>query len=309
MLRHLLYITPFTGGSGHIVRGLSIIRALRRRGWGGRATIVAPDTTMVLPDPIHAMFPQVGATLVHLVGYVGAVSTDAEMPRILRDSTYIHELERLRPDAIVVDSDWRDTAPASAEVAPVTLTVRYVRDPWWYGFRGHAPNVTSVGIEPLVHPNLIHRFVDPLVATWDARPLLSGDTYSHRLPLRDEDRAVVAGLSMAAPRIAATGDRVWVVSSNPNRLWKLADQQNRDPVWVNLPWAWDFLRQVDGPIVASAGYVSYWTAHYFGLAPRVQWVPDEMTAYDDQRIRIKHARTGSFTNGADALAGMLLGES
>src|SRR5262249_30771145 len=154
---HPMRIAYFTGGNvgaGHLVRGIAIERALRRRGFAGDYRAFGP----ALPYPAAAE-----------TGYTALTVVEEELrdPARARTSEVAAALEASRPDLLVVDMFWaplRHLLPLPG--CESWLLARVCPRGWFVG----PPDTRFeprqfrrvVAIEPFRHPAL-RESVDPVV--------------------------------------------------------------------------------------------------------------------------------------------------
>jgi hypothetical protein len=283
------YFTAGTVGVGHFVRGLALGRALARRGFAGVYRAFGPR----LPYPAAAG----GADFEP----VAVVEEELRDPARAPASAVAAALAAFRPDLLVVDMFW---APLR-HVLPLPgceswLLVRACPRAWFTGPRDtpFAPTQFRrvVAIEPFRHV-AVRETVDPVVVC-NADECRPPQALRERLGVSPERPLVVvahAGIAGERATIEAGARGEHVVRFD------LFEERALFPVAEWLPG-------VDR-VHCGAGYNAFWEARWLGYASRTSFRPFPRKI-DDQAWRVATCLHYPMrANGADTLAGWIVGAS
>lgn len=279
----IAFFTAGTVGLGHVVRGLAIARALRRRGCQASFRIFSP-----VPAPAHQNWAEL--ELVHVAG------AELDEPRRALESGLFRSLAAYNPDLLLVDLFWaplRHILPALH--CEAWLLLRCVPLWWFSGSRrrpfARAQFARAFAMEPLVDwPGA--EPLDPVVIS-NPEECQAAGALRDRLGLAPSRRLVVAIHAGRPGEILRLGGGPDCIRWNGS-----------EPVFP-FPAA-EWLRDAD-EIFSGAGYNSYWEAVWLGYAGNVRFMPFPRPI-DDQRRRTKLASGFRMTNnGADVLAAYIAG--
>jgi hypothetical protein len=277
------YFTAGTVGAGHLVRGLAMGRALRRRGFAGEYRAFGPAT----PYPVAAG---------HQHCALAIRETELRDPARAGASEVASALCEFRPDLLLVDLFWaplRHVLPLDG--CECWLLVRTCPRAWFTG----PPDTRFeprqyrrvIAIEPFRHA-AIRESVDPVVVCNpdECRPPTA---LRERLGVPAERRLVVASHAGVAGELDALARDATVVRLD------LFDEQALFP-------AAEWLGGAD-EVLTGGGYNAFWEARWLGYAPRTRFTPFARTI-DDQAWRLTNCATYPMrTNGADTLAATIAG--
>jgi hypothetical protein len=282
------YFTAGTVGAGHLVRGVALGRALVRRGFAGTYRAFGPR--LPYPSVQDAGFES-----------VAVVEDELRDPSRAATSGVAAALAAFRPDLLVVDMFW---APLR-HILPLPdcecwLLVRACPRAWFTGPRdtSFAPAQFRrvVAIEPFRHA-AVRETVDPIVVCNpdECRP---PGALRERLGVPPERSLVVvahAGLAGERAAIEAEARGEHAVRCD------LFDEHALFPLAEWLPGA--------DRVHCGAGYNAFWEARWLGYAPRTSFKPFPRKI-DDQAWRVATClRSPMRANGADTLAGWIVGTS
>ncbi len=284
----IAYFTAGTHGAGHLVRGLAILRALRRCGSRAEYRLFAPPSS----------FAWIASDVHH------PVTID---PRELRDparapdSSLARAIHAYAPDVLVVDLFWVPLVFVPLP-CPVWLLLRSVPPVWLVGpeeARFEASRYARVfAIEPAPGLETFESIPPVVVANRD------------EARTRDELCALLGARADAPLHLLARGGMPSdlgplssVVSADGAQVHDL-DLTRHDAPFPLAPWLAGMEDQ--DTLVAAPGYNTWWESHWLGFAPRVTWVPMQRT-FDDARWRATCVPArGWVDNGADVLATRLV---
>ena len=281
----------FGGGSGHIVRALSVLFGLRRAGVDCDFQLLCDSDFGVLAEP-----------------YCGVSWLKLQPELHLRDARrgelflFINELD---PDLLIVDGTWAPILPFIGYLrCPKLIIFRYYAAEW-FSFR--LPGGETVRFDPSTYdaafstePNFSMpglASIDPLVIR-NRSEILPREEARKRLGAQAEQKLIVVahnGFAGELEKIAAQefgegAETKVVVSSN-------AGGEGLFPLC-------DYAAGID-LLIAGAGYSSFYESAYFKIPTR--FIPQERRG-DEQAWRV--ARNEGFScdlNGADRLAGIIAG--
>lgn len=281
------YFTAGTVGAGHLVRGVAVGRALHRRGFAGRYRMFGPP----LPYPAAAR-PDYRPV---------EVRDDPALldPAAAPASRLAEELRRFGPDLLLVDMFW---APVR-HILPTLdceawLLLRACPDQWLHGTPRlrYDPTLYGrvIGIEPAA-PAEAER-VEPIVVANPDECRSPGELRA-RFAVASARRLTVvvhAGLADERPELvaAAAGEGEVVVLSlfEPGAPFPAAE-------WLGGA----------DHVISGAGFNAFWEAHWLGYRGRTTFVPLPRRI-DDQARRLTTCRDHPMAvNGADRLAGWIVG--
>jgi hypothetical protein len=278
------YFTAGTVGAGHLVRGVALGRALRRRGAAVEYRMFGP------PVPYAAAARD---------DYEAVRIAEAELrdPTRARASTLAAALGAFRPDLLVVDLFWaplRHVLPLPG--CEAWLLVRCCPRAWFEGppdTRWEPRQFARVvGIEPHRHA-AVRETVEPVVVCnpEECRP---ASALRERLGVPANRRLVVATHAGVRGEMAA-------VAAGAETAVRM-DLHAADALFPLAEW----LGGADA-VLAAAGYNAFWEARWLGYAARTRFTPLRRDV-DDQAWRL-HVCSGYAmrANGADVLAGWIAG--
>lgn len=231
---------------------------------------------------------------------VAIVEHDLLDPERARSSSLRRALEEFAPDVLVADMFW---APL-ANVLPLPrceawLLLRAMHPRWLAGPPGMPFDPSRyarvLAIEPAVRADVVGERIDPVV-------LVNHDETKPRGALRERfgiarDRRMVAVVHAG---IAGEASSFTPAVAAAETLIEL-DLHASDALFPVAAWLGDC-----DAIHASAGYNTFWEAHWLGYADRTAFVPFARRN-DDPFARTKARGHVMRANGADTLARMIIG--
>lgn len=288
MTPRIAYFTAGTVGAGHLVRGVALGRALRRRGHEDYRIFSPPSPFARIAEPWLETVP------VETDRLRNTASAD--------DSAIARALTAYAPDRLVIDLFWVPLALVRLP-CPAWLLLRSVPPAWLVGPREARFDVGRYervfAIEPAPH---LERFepLDPIVVCGPSDALsrealvslVGGDTHA---PLRLVARAGLPEDHELLMQRAGALD--------PVATWQTLDLSHPDAPFPAAAW---LASMQDGDrLVAGAGYNLYWEARAMGFDAHTTFVPLPRKL-DDQAMRAALAVARPQRNGADVLAQALL---
>jgi UDP:flavonoid glycosyltransferase YjiC (YdhE family) len=281
----------FGGGSGHIVRALSVLFGLKRAGVDCDFQLLCDSDFGVLAEP-----------------YCGVSWLKLQPELHLRDARrgelflFINELD---PDLLIVDGTWAPILPFIKYLrCPKVIIFRYYAEEW-FSFR--LPDGEIVSFDPSgyeaafsTEPNFSRpglASIDPLVIR-NRNEILTRDEARKRLGAEDGKKLIVVahnGFTGELEKIAAQefgeGTEAKVVMSSN------ADGEGLFPLC-------DYAAGID-LLIAGAGYNSFYESAFFKIPTR--FMPQERRG-GEQAWRVRQNAGYSFdSNGADQLAKEIVG--
>ncbi|HXO18893.1 MAG TPA: hypothetical protein VOA87_03090 [Thermoanaerobaculia bacterium] len=284
------YFTAGTVGAGHLVRGIAVGKGLERAGFRGAYRMFGPP----LPFPLACRREDYQA--VEIFG-----DRSLRDRRLAPTSDLARRLTEFAPDLLVVDLFWAPLywlLPALGCAA--WLLVRTCPPVWLVG-PPEAPFPAQqfdriVGIEPVAYP-AVAETIDPIVVANPDELRPAGDLRQRfGIPLGGELVVVLhAGErgEAAVLRDAAAAERPLTLDLfEPGALFPAA-------VWLSGA----------DRIVSGAGYNAYWEARWLGHAGRTTFVPFRRSIDDQARRLTAFGDYSPRVNGADTLAGWIVGST
>lgn len=254
------YITPFSGGSGHIVRALATLDSLRGR---ERRLIIADHDREHVVHTVQRFLPLGGVNLLMFPHqHILSVFTGLRLPPGLSGASLI-----------LVDTSWRLAAAVrrAHPEARVVLLLRTLRADYWEGFTPAAlDGVEVVRVEPCApYPDperspAVFWALRLWPSPWSVPPAVQA--------LVNAENIVVVGgftpsnVSFLRERIVHDG----AICQAPD-----------------LPLSW-WLPWVAGrhPVYLTSGYGTFWEAVRLGKAQDVSWIV-RPCLMDDQAVRLQ----------------------
>lgn len=282
----VLFITAGTHGSGHVVRGIALQRALART---GRA-----DIDLVIAAPPSPFLRLAG-------GAARAVTVDASElrdPASAAAGNLARAIADIAPDLVVIDVFWVPLVFVPLP-CPAWLLLRSVPPAWLVGPKEARFDVGRyervIAIEPA--PGLERFEQVPPVVVSNASDALSRADLAARL-----------GVDVDSPlRVIVRGG----LDSDGAVLDDAAQQVHRGP-WhdfdlhqANAPFPVAPLLAGADHVVAAPGYNTFWESRLLGFAHKTTWVPIKR-ALDDAHWRAALPLSTSTANGADVIAAQMV---
>lgn len=279
-MTRVAYVTAGTVGAGHFVRGAAIARAFARRNADADYRIFGPK----IDFPCTRNYPYFE------LAFDPQELMDAERAK---NSAPAEALQEFKPDLILVDLFWAPLRHILPLIdAEAWLLLRKTPPEW---LRGPARNPFSreqyqrlIAIEPItIEPPVT--MIDPIIiANPDEPPPNTAQEIKTAL-VHAGERGEIEALSSAL----STAER------SETKIFDLRDPNAPFPLVTALDRA--------TLIVSAAGYNSYWESRWFARDTRTRFIPLKRRI-DDQFWRVKNCAGYEMRrNGADTLAGMILG--
>ena len=279
----IAYFTAGNAGVGHLVRGLTVRRALERQGIRAEYRMFGPRLPFALaqrddyqPVPI--------------------VEAELRSPALASAGLLAEALRAFAPDVLLVDCYWaplRHVLPLAR--CEAWLLARWLPPRWFLGPPDSPWEPRQyrrvIRIEPCDTPGVTDTLPPLVISNPDeARP--KGALRAH-LKVRDGERLSLvahAGLPGEAASLAARAGEGYVVLSlhDANALFPLAE------------WLGDA-----DEVFTAAGYNSYWEARWMGTEPRTRFCVLDRQRPEQQWRLSTCAEEPMRENGADRLARML----
>lgn len=276
----IAYFTSGTIGTGHVMRGLAIGRALKRNGCLSNFRIFSPITLSAAP-------PAWGdQQKIELNSY------ELDDPGTAPKTEMFRALQNFAPDLILVDLFWAPLRHILPQLNCEAWLLLRKHPRWWFSgtkSRPFAPSLFSriLGIEPF-SPQFAIESLDP-VTICNPDECVSEGRLRERTGIRAPETVAIDIFS----------DRSDLTVGGPIGPGSFIRWNIRDP---EVPFPAAEWLSTAGKVVSGAGYNSFWEAAWLGYANRSVFVPVPRPI-DDQKWRLTTLRGYHVVrNGADTLA-------
>lgn len=285
----------FGGGSGHIVRALSVFFGLKRAGIDCDFQLLCDSDFGVLAEP-----------------YCGVSWLRLQPELHLRDARrgelflFINELD---PDLLIVDGTWAPILPFIQYLrCPKVIIFRYYADEW-FSFR--LPGGEIVSFDPSSYdaafstePNFSRpgfAYIDPLVIR-NRDEILSRDEARKRLGAEEGKKLIVVAHNGFEGELEKLAAEELGAGAGAGAAAKVVMSSNAEGEGL-FPLC-DYAAGID-LLIAGAGYSAFYESAYFKIPTR--FIPQARRG-DEQIWRVTKNADFSFeSNGADQLASEIVG--
>ncbi|HEQ71509.1 MAG TPA: hypothetical protein ENN69_03390 [Spirochaetia bacterium] len=286
----IVYYTTGISGTGRLVRGLAIARALERNGIDARFVFLHSSDQ----ERLLAPYSQVKIPIEH-------ESTLA--PGAYEESTLYRTLVRLAPDILLVDLMWFTLHHfiASLPCKKVFLTRQTSPEFFSIPFKNHplrfdsAPYDLLLATEPYPCPVNYHH-LNPIVIRNREEILPAGEA-ALKLNLDPKKPHCLFSLNLEKVEFQRAAEKYARLEHEGYQIFYSSLFQGGVFPIVNFFNTFDF-------IVCGGGYNAFWETVFFQKKAEYIAVP---TRFENQQWRIDRCRDYTFTqNGADELLGLLM---
>lgn len=283
------YFTAGSHGAGHLVRGVALWRAFKRRGAKVEFRLFAPRSAFDhIAEGVHEP--------------VTVDAAELREPDRARQSQLAQQLAAFAPQLLIVDLFWVPLAFVPLP-CPAWLLLRSVPSFWLVGPREARFDARRFDRVLAIEPA-------PGLERFEAIPPVVVANPDERRSRADLCEALGADASKPLHLVAAAGlptDQQTLSAVGPAagaqvRRLELSTKAAPFPLapWLSALEARDRL-------VAAPGYNTFWEAHWLGFADKTTWVPIKRVL-DDAAWRAAFTPTTKWNeNGADWLARAVAG--